>query len=196
MPSKALQRWQTSQSTKLDQIETVHKTVSSTRPGGHYLTVIDHAYVVMLAAQWQDFCRHLHSETADAVARAIDRQELRFTVRAALTVSRSMDRGNAGPGVIGADFGRFGEVPFWELVERMDKRNVKRRLRLAQLHMWRNGVAHQDFAWNQEQARIIKNTSGTLDDVRIWRGACDALAIQFDKAVAVQATRLIGVAPW
>jgi hypothetical protein len=81
-----------------------------------------------------------------------------------------MDRGNAGPGVIGADFGRFGEVPFWELVDGMDKRNVKRRLRLAQLHMWRNGVAHQDFAWNQEEARIIKSTKGRLDDVRIWRG--------------------------
>jgi hypothetical protein len=57
MSSKALQRWQEEQRTKLDQVENAHRAIGGTRPGRRYLTQINHAYIVMLAAQWQDFCR-------------------------------------------------------------------------------------------------------------------------------------------
>jgi hypothetical protein len=98
--------------------------------------------------------------------------------------------------VIGSDFGRFGDTPFWDVVDELDSRNVKRRFRLAQLHTWRNSVAHQSFSWSKEELKIIQKTKGTLRDVRLWREACDALAVQLDRAVVAQATRLIGIAPW
>src|SRR5258708_2119091 len=57
MPSRALVRWRTDQKAKLDELEAVHRAVGGTGPGRRYLTQLNHAYLVMLAAQWQDFCR-------------------------------------------------------------------------------------------------------------------------------------------
>jgi hypothetical protein len=196
MSSKALLRWQRDQEAKLDQLEAAHRAVGGSGPGRRYLTQLNHAYLVMLAAQWQDFCRNLHSEAADAIVRAIDPPTARLAVQGALTLGRLLDRGNAGPGTLGADFARFGGRGFWDVLDSLDKRNVKRRLQLEQLHIWRNGVAHQDFNWTKEERRTIKNTTGTLNDVRAWRGACNALAQQFDRAVAAQVADVVGRAPW
>ena len=189
-------RWQTEQKAKLDQLEAVHKKVSGDGPGRRYLTQLNHAYLVMLAAQWQDFCRNLHTEAADAVASAIQPATARLAVQAALTLGRSLDRGNAGPSTIGNDFGRFGATKFWDLVDLQDRRNPARRTRLEQLNTWRNGVAHQDFNWSREESKLIGKTRGTLDDVRMWRDACNALAQEMDRAVAHQALNLIGQQPW
>jgi hypothetical protein len=196
MPSRALVRWQTEQMEKLDQLEAAHKAVGGTRPGRRYLTQLNHAYLVMLAAQWQDFCRNLHTEAADAIASAIQPMTARLAVQAALTLGRSLDRGNAGPSRIGNDFGRFGATKFWDLVDRQDKRNPTRRMRLEQLNTWRNGVAHQDFNWSKEEMKRVGKTRGTLDDVRMWRDACNALAQEMDRGVAGQALNLIGQHPW
>jgi hypothetical protein len=196
MPSRALVRWQTEQKAKLDQIEAAHKAVGGTGPGRRYLTQLNHAYLVMLAAQWQDFCRNLHTEAADAIASVIQPPTARLALQAALTLGRSLDRGNAGPNTIGTDFGRFGATKFWDLVDLQDKRNATRRMRLEQLNTWRNAVAHQDFNWSKEELKLIVGTRGTLDDVRMWRDACNALAQEFDRTVAGQAMNLIGKQPW
>jgi hypothetical protein len=181
---------------KLDQLEAAHKSVGGTAPGRRYLTQLNQAYLVMLAAQWQDFCRNLHTEAADAIAGAIQPPTARLAMQAALTLGRVVDRGNAGPGAIGNDFSRFGGTKFWDLVDLQDKRNAKRRWRLEQLQMWRNAVAHQDFNWSKEQLRVCDKTRGTLDDVRMWRDACNALAQELDRAVSDQAMNLVGQSPW
>src|SRR5215471_15307965 len=154
MPSRALVRWQTEQSAKLDQLASAHKAVGGSGPGRRYLTQLNHAYLVMLAAQWQDFCRNLHTEAVDAIASAIQPITARLAMQAALTLGRSLDRGNASPSAIGNDFGRFGATKFWDLVDLQDKRNPSRRMRLEQLNTWRNGVVHQDFTWSKEELKL------------------------------------------
>jgi hypothetical protein len=157
---------------------------------------LNHAYLVMLAAQWQDFCRNLHTEAADAIADAIRPLTARLAMQAALSSGRSLDRGNASPSAIGNDFGRFGTAKFWDVLDSQDKRNARRRARLEQLHLWRNGVAHQDFQWSREDLQKLKNTKGTLDDVRMWRDACNALAGELDRTVANQVISLVQQPPW
>jgi hypothetical protein len=196
MPSRALLRWHCEQKRKLDQLEAAHKAVGGTGPGRRYLTQLNHACIVMLAAQWQDFCRNLHTEAADAIVAALDPPTARLAMQAALTSNRQLDRGNAGPGAVGNDFSRFGTTRFWDLVDDLDRRNAQRRLRLDQLHIWRNAVAHQDFNWKTQQRKAVDKTRGTLDDVRRWRSACDALTEQFDVVVSAQASSLVGTPPW
>jgi hypothetical protein len=195
MPSSALKRWQSEQSHKLDDLEVAHKALGGSKPGRRYLTQLNHAYLVMLAAQWQDFCRRLHLEAVDAIVRAVQPATVQAAVRASLTLGRSLDRGNATARAIGDDFGRFGTMRFWDLVDRQDRRNVKRRHRLQQLHRWRNAVAHQDFHWSSDDRRLLTGTNGSLDDVRAWRESCNALAQAMDRAVANQTAALIGQSP-
>ena len=97
---------------------------------------------------------------------------------------------------IGNDFGRFGATKFWDLVDLQDKRNPSRRMRLEQLNTWRNGVVHQDFNWIKEELKLVGKTRGTLNDVRMWRDACNALAQEMDRAVARQALNLLGQRTW
>lgn len=196
MPSRALLRWQAEQGAKLDQLELAHRAVGGTGPGRRYLTQLNHAYLVMLAAQWQEFCRNLHTETADAIASTVQPVTARLAVLAALTTGRSLDRGNAGPSTIGNDFSRFSAAKFWDVVDLQDKRNPVRRKRLEQLTTWRNGVAHQDFNWSKDELKLIAGTRGTLDDVRHWRDACNALAREMDTAAARQTAKLTGQRPW
>jgi hypothetical protein len=85
---------------------------------------------------------------------------------------------------------------FWPDVDNLDKRNEQRRKRLAQLNIWRNAIAHQDFDFNPADRVKIGDTKPTLKFVRNWRTACDCLAFQFDEAVARHIDALTGTRPW
>ena len=64
MPSKALRRWINSQAAALDQMENAHASVGGKGRGRRYTTdQINQAYAVLLASQFQGFCRDLHSES-------------------------------------------------------------------------------------------------------------------------------------
>jgi len=72
MPSLALQELQGTRSVQLDELDAAHGAVGGAGPGRRYATrQLNHAYTVVLAAQFQGFCRDLHSESADMVAGAI-----------------------------------------------------------------------------------------------------------------------------
>jgi hypothetical protein len=137
----------------------------------------------------------LHTEGAGAIVGAIQPPTARYEMYASLILGRSLDRGNAGPGGIGSDFGRFGRN-FWDLVDGQDPRNAGRRHRLEQLHRWRNSVAHQDFNWSSDDLKILGRSRATLNDVKMWRDACNALAREMDRAVAVRVIALVGQLPW
>jgi hypothetical protein len=55
-----------------------------------------------------------------------------------------MDRGNAGPGNIGADFARLG-IRIWAALEARDARNKVRNGKLEESNAWRNAIAHENF---------------------------------------------------
>jgi hypothetical protein len=122
-------------------------------------------------------------------------QQLRDAIVAGLTQRRRLDQGNADPRSIGTDFARF-KMAFWNQVDGLDKRNPVRRRRLAQLNIWRNAIAHQDFDFTPDDRNRIAGTRPTLPFVRTWRSACDTLAEQFDLAVVAHLTTLTGARPW
>lgn len=152
---------------------------------------INQAFAVLLSSTFQRFCRDLHSETADYLTAPISPQQLRNILRSQLVENRKLDMGNSNPGNIGSDFGRFG-ISFWASVLAQDPRNTARRTRLENLNKWRNAIAHQDF----DPAALGGRSELGLSEVRRWRKACEALAEQFDRAIAAHLATIIGAKPW
>lgn len=136
MISASLQRWQSVRRTELDQIAAAHGAVGGTGPGRRWATLqINQAYAMLLSAQFQGFCRDLHSEYVDHVAYAVSPAALHATLRAEFVLGRKLDRGNPNPGNIGADFERLG-LSFWDQVRRVDARNSERQSKLVELNEW------------------------------------------------------------
>jgi hypothetical protein len=191
MPSVALRWWKSEAQATLDDLVSVHSTVGGTGPGRRYATEqINNAYAVLLSSQFQKFCRDLHSESADHVARVVP-ESIRAIVLSRFTDSRKLETGNPNPGNLGADFGRFG-LPFWDSVRTAHSLNESRKRKLEQLNFWRNAISHHDFSRPEFRGR----TAVTLKEVRNWRAACNGLAIDFDAILNKNLASLTGAVPW
>ncbi len=191
MPSKALRRWFKSQAVALDQMENTHASVGGKGRGRRYTTdQINQAYAVLLASQFQGFCRDLHSESAEYLVDILEPPSLRPIVRAEFTRERKLDRGNANPGNLGEDFGRLG-IEFWDEVKNLSPRNSARNRSLEMLNLWRNAIAHQHFDPGK-----LGSTSLGLAQVRNWRIACDRLARAFDRVMREHIRSVTGKTPW
>lgn len=186
--SVALSRWNTVGQQALDEIEDAHRAVGGTGRGRRYATVqVNYAYAMLLSSQFQGFCRDLHTEAVAVVVGALAPSVLGPVVHNLLVQGRKIDHGNPNPGNLGSDFGKLG-MPFWPMVTAIDPRNRDRQAALETLNMWRNAVAHQDFGQVGPGLR--------LNQVQAWRGACRALAIHFDRAVAAHLAVIAGTPPW
>jgi hypothetical protein len=192
MPSVALQVWSTVRTARLDEIEDAHGRVGGTGAGRRSATrQMNLAYAVWIAAEFQGFCRDLHTESVDALFPHTTPAGFRNTLRLELLWNRRFDRGNANPGNIGADFSRLGP-DFWPLVEADDARNAGRKSLLEELNRWRNAIVHQDF----DPAILGGSVTLTLSEVRGWRGACNGLTRSFDEVMRSHLLSLIGTSPW
>lgn len=191
MPSQSFTEWSSVRVKKLDQIEAAHATVGGHGPGRRYATEqINHAYAVLLSAQFQGYCRDLHSESADYLSQNVGSPLLQDMMHESMIQNRKLDRGNPNPSNIGADFGRFA-MAFWYQVQNLDHRNLKRQNRLEELSLWRNAIAHQDFNRLGSQSKSLK-----LSRVRAWRKACEHLAQSFDEVMCNQIQCATNARPW
>ena len=149
-----------------------------------------------LAAEFQGFARELHDLACDLFASwtAPGRPAVESVVRTRLREGRELDRGNAHPGSIGRDFGRFG-FDVWPALASRDSSSARHNQSLERPNTARNAVAHDDAA--------------ALDDLRgqgfplvlrtyhRWRRDLDALAGNLDAEVSHQLGRLFGrPGPW
>jgi hypothetical protein len=191
MPSNSLLQWGGVRSTALDEIETAHAHVGGTARGRRYATQqINRAYAVLLASEFQGFCRDLYSECMDHVV-AIALQATQGVIRTQFLWGRSLDRGNPQAGGVGSDFRRFG-VPFWDEVYGLQIANERRRELLDELIRWRNAIAHNDF----DPAIFGPNPVLHLANVRGWRSALNGLCPAFDTVMRNYLTGMLGAAPW
>lgn len=193
MASVSYRRWRTTRSKALDEIAEAHVAVGGSARGRRRTTQqINHAYAVLLAAHFQGFCRDLHSECVDHVL-AVMAQPARLQnyLRSEMTRGRQLDRGNAQPSSIGADFGRFG-MRFWDDLKNHDAASMKWRKELESLNDWRNAIVHQDFT-SPNIGGIIRLR---LVHVRRWRHACRRLALAMDQALRQFIQTLTGSPPW
>jgi hypothetical protein len=192
MPSTAFDHWSTTRRIALDEIEQAHAAVGGTGPGRRYATQqVNKAYAVLLAAQFQGYCRDLHTECVVVLITAVaPPPALHELVSEGFTRGRHLDRGNAQPASIGADFDRLG-IKLWDEVYRFDPPCRARKDQLEQLNKWRNAIAHQDFDPN-----LLGGTTLRLQQVRQWRAACHGLAVAFDEVIRQRLQALTGQAPW
>jgi hypothetical protein len=192
MPSIALHAWQTRAQRALDEVEAAHAAVGGAGRGRRFATrQINHAYVVLLCSHFQHFCRELHAEAADFLAGQIALTSVQTIFYTRLTEGRKLNVGNANPGNLGSDFGRFG-LSFWDVVRARDRRNALRQIELGRLNEWRNAIAHQDFA----NPVLNGRDSLRIAEVRKWRRVCRQLAVEFDGVMAVYLASLVGKPPW
>jgi hypothetical protein len=193
MPSRSLDRWRNVRVVALDQIAAAHAAVGGAAPGRRYTTQhINQAYVKMLSGHIQGFCRDLHSEAVDVLLGPPVPGDLRRTlIQARLTSGRKLDRENANAGNLGNDFQLFG-FKLWDALNAHDPANADRNDALTQLNVWRNAIAHQEFAHKDLAGR----STVRLREVRGWRAACEALAIHLDAVVGAQVAIITGAPAW
>lgn len=196
MPSRALTRWLDEACAELDALEEAHARAATRRRARRAAArQLCRAYLVAVSAQFQRFCRDLHSEAAQRLAEAVEPKALRGAVLRLLTDGRRLDAGNATAGTLGPDFDRLGLAFLAELDARPENR--RHRLELERLNVWRNAVVHLDFTLKAGRQRLVKGTSpDSLRDVRRFRQACDALAAEMDRIVRAHVGGVVGGPPW
>jgi hypothetical protein len=190
MPSRAYHDWRTTRASSLNELAEGHKLLRG-RPIA--TQQIKRLYAVLLASQFQGFCRDLHTECVDHLVSALTPGSLQQVVQSALTRNRKLDWGNANPGSVGEDFGRLGVgFKFWDQVDAHDAVNPARKKMLEKLNDWRNAIVHEHF----DAAKLGGRTSLRLSDVKIWRRACRHLARSFDVVMRAHLQSLTGIPPW
>jgi hypothetical protein len=190
MPSRALQQWRTTQRAELDRLEAAVR--SSERALRRQL--VD-AYILLLAGHFQLYCRRLHEEAVDIAVGSVQPAGAGAVMRSLLLDHRQLDRRNAHPAVLVADF-EWLTTNLWADLVQQDPGNDRRRRLLDQLNVWRNAIAHQAFSATGGNAARAAGTARTLHWARLWRTNCSALAQQMDKLVRVGLTNQFGVEPW
>jgi hypothetical protein len=191
MASNSLRHWQDVCRIRLDEIVEAHRAVGGTDRGRRYATEqVNHAYAVLLASQFQGFCRDLHTECTYQIVQQVP-PALRNVLQGELVRDRKLDRGNANPGNIGADFARLG-LRIWDRAKVLDRRNEARKQLLDELNEWRNAIAHQDF----DPSKFGPRPTLRLSDVNGWRQACNQLARAFDMVTRTHLDGLLGLPPW
>lgn len=180
MPSQSLLHWNGSRKRELDEIESALQAVGGAGQGQPSATQqLIHAYAVLLASQFQGFCRDLTSECVGTIVDALSPPALRPIIRSGMTSELKLDPGNARPETIHADFARLGVPDIWMEMHRLDPRTTPRKAMLVDLNRWRNAIAHKSF----NPAKLGGSTNLMLPVVRNWRDACDELARTLDTAM-------------
>ena len=185
MPSPALTAWSTSSAAALSQLQ-AHRAGGATRA-----LQLHYAYVLLLCAHFQAYCRGLHSDATQLLVESID-PGVGAVLDENLSFRRQLDTRNAQPETLTADFSRLG-LEFWTVVETADARNATRRRKLKELNVWRNAIAHHNI--EQRRSDLHPHTV-TLATCTTWHSALNGLAESFDRVLAAHLTTLLGSQPW
>jgi hypothetical protein len=184
--SPAWHHWKTKRLEALDQLEAAH--AAAWRGGRRSAAAqVVHAYVVLLSAQFQGFCRDLHDDGIDHLAAPLS-TPLREAIQRLLSAGRKLDTGNPNPGNLGADFGRLG-VELWPALLATGGRTTAQRQALEQMNAWRNAISHDSFD-------LMGRTTLSIAAVRRWRAACDGLASTLDRLMRAHLAAVVGAPPW
>lgn len=186
MPSQALGIWQNQRFRELDEIQYAHYSVGGGGRGRRFATQqVNNSYLMLLSAQFQGFCRDLHSECVDHLLIQITPLRLQQALREACTASLVLDKGNPNEYNIKKDFSRlsFDLTPVFK---------SGRSKRLTMLNCWRNAIAHQDF----DQTKLNGQTKLRLAQVRVFRSLCNRLAKMMDKCAQPHIHAITGQHPW
>ena len=146
MASNSFRVWRTVRAHALDEMENAHASIGGKGRGRRYATQqVNQAYAVMVASQFQGFCRDLHTESVTVLVDYINPPPLvTQLLRNRFVDGRKLENQNAQPSSLGSDFGWFG-VEFWNDVNILLADNKAAQNALGVLNNWRNAIAHQNF---------------------------------------------------
>ncbi|MGH9091574.1 MAG: hypothetical protein ACRDZR_09400 [Acidimicrobiales bacterium] len=193
-PSNALIDWQGERAARLDQLIAAHQQIGGSAAGRRWQTdQLNWALILRLAAEFQGFSRELHDLGAEALVSDYP-DPVAGIVQRSLVFNRQLDRGNAQPSALGADFGRFG-VDWWPELTRRDSRTTARQQKLDRLNRARNAIVHSVPADLDQLER--EGHPPTLATVKRWRSGLGALAATMEAVLARHIAQVRGgPAPW
>ncbi|MDY3559278.1 hypothetical protein R5W23_006497 [Gemmata sp. JC673] len=182
MPSHSLLRWQTDRVPRLSALDA---QVASGPPS--LLTDENlRAFVAMLCAHFQGFCRDLYSESVESIVRTFP-PGMGLVVRTQFMAQIGLGTGNPTLQTLVRDFDRFG-VGVRAALD-ADPANAVRLNHLALLNQWRNFVVHHGVTAPPGPAL-------TPALPQVWQVSCDGLAAELDRIMYDYLQALFGTPPW
>ena len=186
MPSASWLRWQNDRLPRLAAVDGQCAAALARVPAQPDLVEENlRAYVLLLSAHFQGFCRDLYTECAQQIVQRT-RPSLRLLVQRQFTAHLKLDRGNPNSQNINEDFERFGFTP--DLVSAAPG-NPVRLQDLAALNRWRNVAAHQSAV--PAGAPALQ-----LPLLQAWRHSCAGLAVSLDGIMYNEFRRILRRKPW
>jgi hypothetical protein len=187
MPSASLVHWQTTRIPNLGHVDAqCAACVAAVPPNDALIDENLRAYVLLLSAHFQGFCRDLHTECAQIIASKV-RASLEILFQSQFSARRELDRGNANFGNIVKDFNRFGFSLKPELDALAGSDALKKDLH--DLNEWRNAAAHHT-------AVLPPGGPLTVPMIQGWRKSCNTLATALDDIMYNQLRSRLRRAPW
>lgn len=185
-PSHALREWDTTRRGKLAKIEAQCVWAAGLLPADPEL-VAEHlrAYVTLLSAHFQGYCRDLYTEASASVVGRIKQAGLRPIVQAQFAAGLRLDKGNPTLDALDEDFNRFGIADLRAAVGTATPADTHKG-RLKAMNGCRNQCAHGE--------PDIPELS--LANIRGWRAACDWLTVRLDAVVYDKLRAAFRAAPW
>lgn len=158
---------------------------------------IDHSLTLLVAAEFQGYCRGLYDRTLDGVigSLGIPYQSVEVNLRRGLRPN-SLLGGNADSSRIAADFAQLGALSLWTLVANEDPNSTVYRQNLGVFLKVRNAVAHGNYG----EILALLPTATTLYDYVMRRilPDLDQLAGALDATMAIFLASLLNLPnrPW
>jgi hypothetical protein len=145
------------------------------------------AYIMLLSAHFQGFCRDLHTECVVAVAASLP-VGLQLMFQTQCLAGRDLDGGNPRFEAIRNDFERF----YLGLNRALsfNVANATHVTHIGQLNSWRNYAAHQKTSPPAGAGSL------SLAAVQAWKNSCDSLATELDGILYNRQLNMLGNAPW
>jgi hypothetical protein len=193
MSSTAYAAWTGDRAKRLNQLIAAHGAVGGSGLGADS---VNWASTLMLAGEFQGFCRDLHDEALDFFVSVVaPNSKVASILQIQLTRDRKLDRGNARPETLKEDFVRIG-IDVREDVDAADPIEGPRWWAgLAKLNEARNAIAHANHAVlvNLQLQGYPVNQPTVLS----WRRQLDGLARTMDDVVAKALDAVLGAGrPW
>jgi hypothetical protein len=196
--SQALKDWSSDRRARIQQLLDARARVGGSGAGRRWRTEqLNWSLVLCIASEFQGFSRALHDEGAEFFVQELGHSQpaVVAVVRQALVRERRLSRGNANPGNLGADFGRFG-MQFWAQMQQRYPVTKGTQVQLEALNKARNAVAHAD----ESVIQALSDDGWPLSQlatINRFRSATDKLARAMDTVVGDHLAQYFGgKAPW
>ena len=197
MASSAFDTWSEGRASRLAQLLDAHSRIEGHGATGRRWRTgqFNRLLVLALASEFQGFCRDLHDECGAALVNygVAGKPVVGQILLDRLHDARQLDRGNANPGSLGADFGRLG-IELWPELAKRDERTQIRQAQLERLNKARNAIAHA-----QESDLSTLAHDGfpmTLRTYRSWFSSTSGLAETMDRTLWQYLRTVTGSPPW